>query len=74
MRDRARRKLFSADTLKPESNAYVTISQHYLSGAAARGLVQYMAVASKHIQERDPGPDNSHVSLNMCRDLWSVFF
>ena len=41
--DRCSKKLFTTEVLKPGSSAFVAVSQHYISAAAARGLLIWMA-------------------------------
>ena len=50
--DRVNRKLFTTDVLKPGASAFAAVSQHYVSAAAARGLIVFLSkVAEQYARE-----------------------
>ena len=50
--DRVNRKLFTTDVLKPGASAFTAVSQHYISAAAARGLIVFLSkVAEQYARE-----------------------
>lgn len=68
--DRADPRLFSAEVLKPNSNKFINVSQHYLSAAAARGLLVWLAKVSQDFAAASPTRDNhwrAGVSLGLLK-------
>ncbi|CAE7248698.1 unnamed protein product [Symbiodinium sp. CCMP2456] len=66
--DRADPRLFSAEVLKPNSNKFINVSQHYLSAAAARGLLVWLAKVSQDFAAASPTRDN-HWRAGVCLGL-----
>ncbi|CAE7334978.1 GIP [Symbiodinium sp. CCMP2592] len=66
--DRADAKLFNAEVLKPNSNTFVSVSQHYLSAAAARGLLVWMAKVAEDFAAAAPTREN-HWRAGACLGL-----
>ena len=66
--DRADRKLFTVEILKPLGTAFASVSQHYLSAAAARGLLLWMAKVAQHFATTAPTVQNLQ-RAGMCLGL-----
>ena len=49
--DRASSKLFTTEILKPGGSTFATVSQHYVSAAAARGLLIFLAKMAQQFAE-----------------------
>ena len=54
--DRANRKLFTTEVLKPGANAFASISQHYLSAAAARGFLVFLCKVAEQFAQTNGAP------------------
>ena len=56
--DRANPKLFSVEVLKPRATSFASISQHYLSAAAARGFLVWLSLVASHFASLSPTREN----------------
>ncbi|CAE7280495.1 unnamed protein product [Symbiodinium sp. CCMP2592] len=56
--DRANQKLFTVDVLKPGSNAFAAVSQHFISAAAARGLLVWLSKVADHFASENPSRED----------------
>ena len=56
--DRANPKLFSVEVLKPRATRFASISQHYLSAAAARGFLVWLSIVASHFAAESPTREN----------------
>lgn len=56
--DRASPKLFTTEILKPGGAAFATVSQHYVSAAAARGLLIFLAKMAQQFAEEHGTEDD----------------
>ena len=53
--DRAARKVFTVGCLKPGAHEYISLSQKYVSGTAARYMLFWLAQALQSLMEIHPG-------------------
>ena len=56
--DRVNPKLFSTDVLKPGASSFAAVSQHYISAAAAKGLLIWLSMIAGQFADRDPTEQN----------------
>ena len=82
--DRVNRKLFTTDILKPGASSFTAVSQHYISAAAARGLIVFLSKVAEQYA-REPGAPldlwmgsivrnllHSTVYMCACTKLWKA--
>ena len=56
--DRANWKLFTVEVLKPGATSFASVSQHYLSAAAAKGLLIWLTKMAQEYAALDPSHTN----------------
>ncbi|CAE7230957.1 GIP [Symbiodinium sp. CCMP2592] len=66
--DRVNAKFFSSEILKPGGTSYTSVSQHYISAAAARGFLIFLEKLARQFAE-DHGSEDDLLRAGLCGGL-----
>ena len=68
--ERAQRRLFSVQTLKPDSDKFVEISQKILNASACRYMIFWLASVAQHFATIYGSVSDMHFGLTITTFFW----